>query len=78
MKLRIALVAAALLLSPIAWAKSSHGVRGYTKKDGTRVQPHRATNPDKSKANNYSSKGNTNPNTGKEGTKDPNAPKKKP
>lgn len=52
----------------------SHGVKGYTKKDGTYVAPHRQTNSDKSKANNYSSKGNVNPNTGKEGTKDPNKP----
>lgn len=52
----------------------SHSVRGYTKKDGTYVAPHRATNPDHTKRNNYSSKGNANPNTGKEGTKDPDRP----
>lgn len=50
----------------------AHTVRGYTRKNGTYVAPHRATNPDKSKANNWSSKGNRNPDTGKEGTKDPN------
>jgi hypothetical protein len=77
-KLKIAVLVLLAIATTSAFPKSSHGVRGYTKKDGTRVQPHRATNPDKSKANNYSSKGNTNPNTGKEGTKDPNAPKKKP
>jgi hypothetical protein len=52
----------------------SHAVKGYTKKNGTYVAAHRKTGPDKSKANNYSSKGNVNPNTGKEGTKDPNKP----
>lgn len=52
----------------------SHGVKGHSKKDGTYVAPHKRTNPDKSKANNYSSKGNVNPNTGKEGTKDPSRP----
>lgn len=48
----------------------SHSVRGHTTKNRTYVQPHRKTNPDNSKSNNWSHKGNTNPNTGKEGTKD--------
>lgn len=46
-------------------------VRGYTKKNGTYVAPHRRTKPDKSKSNNWSSKGNTNPDTEKAGTKEP-------
>lgn len=50
---------------------SSHRVRGHVKKDGTFVEGHRATNRDQSKRNNYSTKGNFNPYTGKEGTKDP-------
>lgn len=50
----------------------AHSVRGHVTKNGTYVAPHRATNPDKSKANNWSTKGNRNPDTGKEGTKDPN------
>ncbi len=54
-----------------AHAKSSHRVRSYTKKSGAYVTPHRKTNPDKSKFNNYSTKGNYNPYTGKKGTKDP-------
>lgn len=52
-------------------AKSSSRVRGYTKKSGTYVAPHRKTNPDKSRFNNYGTKGNYNPYTGKKGTKDP-------
>jgi hypothetical protein len=69
--MKIALIAAlALGLGAPTSAKSSHGVRGYTKKDGTYVAPHRATNRDNSKANNWSHKGNTNPYTGKQGTKD--------
>ncbi len=47
----------------------SHAVSGHTTKNGTYVPPHRATNPDSSKANNWSRKGNVNPYTGKEGTK---------
>ena len=49
----------------------SHSVKGYVKKDGTYVAPSHATNPNSSKADNWTSKGNTNPHTGKEGTKDP-------
>lgn len=44
-------------------------VKGYARKDGTYVQPHRRTEPDSNKNNNWSSKGNTNPYTGKRGTK---------
>lgn len=49
----------------------SHAVKGHTKKDGKYVAPTRATNPNKSKRDNYSSKGNVNPANGKQGTKDP-------
>lgn len=48
---------------------SSHSVKEYTKKDGTYVAPSHATNPDSTKSNNWSQKGNVNPHTGKEGTK---------
>ena len=47
----------------------SHSVRGYTTKRGTYVAPHRQTNPDHTQRNNYSSKGNVNPTTGKVGTR---------
>lgn len=47
----------------------SHAIKGYTKKDGTYVAPSHATNPDGTKSNNWSQKGNVNPYTGKEGTK---------
>jgi hypothetical protein len=68
-----ALVLALVTMLPIsAIAKDSHRVKGHTNKNGTYVAPHRKTNPDHSRANNYSSKGNTNPYTGKKGTKDPN------
>jgi hypothetical protein len=48
---------------------NSHQVRGYEKKDGTYVAPHQQTNPNATKADNYSTKGNVNPYTGKKGTK---------
>lgn len=45
-------------------------VKGYSRKDGTYVQPHVRSSPDKSVYNNWSTKGNVNPYTGKEGSKD--------
>ena len=48
----------------------SHSVKGYVKKDGTYVQPHSATNPNQTQRDNWSSKPNVNPNTGKTGTKE--------
>jgi hypothetical protein len=47
----------------------SHSVRGYTRRDGTYVAPHQQTNPNSTKRDNWSTKGNVNPYTGKEGTK---------
>lgn len=50
---------------------SSHSVKGYTKKDGTSVQPHQQTNPNGTTRDNYGTRGNVNPYTGKVGTKSP-------
>src|SRR5690348_10764703 len=44
---------------------SSHSVHGYSKRDGTYVQPHHQTNP------NSTTRGNVNPYTGKVGTRSP-------
>jgi hypothetical protein len=46
-------------------------VRGYTRKNGTHVESHRRTAPNKTEKDNWSTKGNTNPDTGKRGTKTP-------
>jgi len=47
-------------------------VKGYYKPStGTYVQPHYKTSPNKSKLDNYSTKGNINPFTGKKGTVSP-------
>jgi len=48
---------------------SSTSVRGYTRKDGTHVAPHQRSKADGDFKNNWSTKGNQNPNTGKEGTR---------
>ena len=44
------------------------GVRGYVKKDGTYVAPHNRSAPDGNFNNNWTTKGNTNPYTGEDGT----------
>jgi hypothetical protein len=49
----------------------SHSVRGHVRKDGTYVQPHRATNQNSTQRDNWSSKPNVNPYTGSPGTKQP-------
>ena len=51
-------------------AKAEHEhVDGYTKKDGTVVKSHERSTKDDTKDNNWSTKGNVNPDTGKTGTK---------
>lgn len=44
-------------------------VRGHTTKSGKYVAPHVRTSPNRTKRDNYSTKGNTNPYTGKKGSK---------
>ena len=46
-------------------------VHGYYRRDGTYVRPHYRTRPDGNLWNNYSTKGNINPYTGKRGYTDP-------
>jgi len=61
-----------MVLSAVAVAKGHGGVvhvRGHTTRSGTYVMPHTRTGPDSSKVNNWSTKGNSNPYTGKAGTK---------
>jgi hypothetical protein len=80
MKKQIGLLIAAVLVSLPASARgghggsshsssSSHSVSGHTTKNGTYVKPHRQTNPNGTQKDNYSTKGNVNPHTGKKGTK---------
>ena len=46
-------------------------VNGYTRSDGTYVAPHYRTSPNNTIRDNYSTKGNVNPYTGKNGTVNP-------
>jgi hypothetical protein len=57
-----------LSLALPAQAKGVH-VRGHTTKSGQYVSPHMRTSPDFRRLNNWSTKGNINPYTGKAGTK---------
>lgn len=41
---------------------NSNSVGGYTRDNGTVVQPYQRTNPDSSRSNNYNAPGNYNPN----------------
>lgn len=72
MKVAIAVVLA--LTGASVLAAGSHSRAGHVRKDGTYVAPSHATNPNSSKTDNYSSKGNVNPYTGKAGTVDPYKP----
>lgn len=46
-------------------------VSGYTRSNGTQVQPYHRTEPDSNPYNNYSTQGNVNPYTGQVGHKNP-------
>jgi hypothetical protein len=60
-----------IAISTPSLAVGSHRVSGYTKSNGTHVQSHMKTNSNHTQRDNWSSKPNTNPYTGKRGTKTP-------
>ena len=49
----------------------SHGVKGHVTKNGTYVAPHQKTSPNNTQRDNWTSKLNANPYTGKAGNKEP-------
>ena len=55
-----------------AQSSSDVYVRGYTRKNGTYVKPHYRSRPNSSIRDNWSTKGNTNPYTGRQGTRNLN------
>lgn len=63
------LLATVVLLFSTTFAKSDVSVSGYTRSDGTYVEPYHRSDPDGATADNWSTKGNYNPYTGQEGTK---------
>lgn len=66
----LASFALAILVQQTAFSKDTL-VKGYTRKDGTYVQPHYRSAPNNTRNDNYSTKGNENPYTGRKGTVDP-------
>lgn len=56
-----------LLLTFTTSCYAANYVRGYTQKNGTYVPGHYRSNADFTKLNNYSTRGNLNPYTGKQG-----------
>jgi hypothetical protein len=66
----LAIAIMGVILTGAVRAQSSHYVRGYVTRSGTYVLPHRQTNPNGIRSDNWSTKGNVNPYTGKPGTKD--------
>ena len=66
--LSFAALSVAVLAAPAAsFAQGSNSVRGYVRSDGTYVAPHYRSNPNSSTSDNYSTKGNYNPYTGRTG-----------
>jgi hypothetical protein len=66
--LTIALTVFFMFVPSAAYAREVH-VRGHASKRGIYVVPHMRTSPDHSYLNNWSSKGNVNPYTGRTGSK---------
>jgi len=62
---------------PLGYSKGGSGdvyVHGYYRKNGTYVAPYYRSAPNSTKDDNWSTKGNVNPYTGAEGTKNANSP----
>jgi hypothetical protein len=76
MRAIIVLVATICLLhAPIEGVADVH-VRGYFRKNGTYVKPHYRSYPNATRLDNWSTKGNVNPHTGKRGTSNPDLERK--
>lgn len=58
-------------LISVSSVEATQRVKGYTTKKGTYVAPHYKSSPNKTKFDNFSTKGNYNPYTGKKGTVNP-------
>lgn len=68
-------IIAGVILAAIAMpAAAQVHVRGHWRSDGTYVQPHVRSAPNQSRSDNWSSQGNYNPYTGRQGSVDPYSP----
>ena len=68
---RLLAVAALVALAASTAGAQNVYVRPHVRQDGSYVQGHYRSAPDSSTYNNWSSQGNTNPYTGRQGTDDP-------
>lgn len=68
---KITVSATILLLSLISTSAYAGYVKGHYRKNGTYVRGHYRSSPNNNKFDNYSTRGNINPYTGKRGTVDP-------
>ena len=68
-KLFLFLTVLSVLLLTVSPSYAVKHVKGYTKKNGTHVAPYHRTDKNHTKRDNWSTKGNVNPYTGKKGTK---------
>lgn len=65
------LLIAVVAISSFAFAQKPVKVKGHYRKNGTYVAPTVRSKPNKTQTDNYSSKGNYHPYTGKKGKKNP-------
>jgi hypothetical protein len=72
--MKIITVLLLLFSATFAFAQGSHWTNGYYRNDGTFVPGHYQTNPNGNPWDNWSTRGNYNPYTGKPGTVDPSGP----
>lgn len=63
------ITACALAVLSTAVYSGTRSTSGYVRKDGTYVAPHKSSSPNSTKSDNWGTKGNVNPYTGKAGTK---------
>jgi len=71
MKTLIASILIAILVTISLSAVADVHVNGYYRSDGTYVRPHYRSSPNSTTLDNWSTRGNVNPYTGKPGTRDP-------
>lgn len=69
--MRTLLILAGLIVAAPTAAQTSTTVRGHVRSDGVYIPQHQRTNPNSTTLDNWSTRGNVNPYTGKVGTVDP-------
>lgn len=71
MKTKILILILIFLLANVTIAIADTYVRGYTRRDGTYVNGYYRSSPNHTRLDNYSTRGNYNPYTGRPGTINP-------